>query len=173
MNMNSIRKLLAGSLLAAGALATGAAGISIATAADDAAVSPPPPGGPHGGPHGWHHHGHGHLLSQLNLSDSQKAQVKTIMTNAFPQMKSIHQQMQANSLKLQQTQPNDGNYASVVSEVSSANATLHSQMTTQKAEVRASVFKILTPAQQQQLQTLEAQQQAKRAAWGASHTRGQ
>jgi protein CpxP len=171
--MNSIRKLLAGSLLAAGALAAGAAGISIATAADDAAVNTPPPGGPHGGPHGWHHHGQGHLLSQLNLSDSQKAQVKTLLTTAFPQMKSIHQQMHVNSLKLQETQPNDANYANVVAEVSAANASLHSQMTTQKAEVRASVFKILTPAQQQQLQTLEAQQQAKRAAWGASHTRGQ
>jgi periplasmic protein CpxP/Spy len=157
--MNSIRKLLAGSLLAAGALAASAAGISIAAAADDAAVTPPPPGGPHGGPHGWHHRGPGRLLSKLNLTDAQKAQVKTIMTNAGPQMKSIHEQMRANSLKLRQTQPNDANYANVVSEVSQANAGLHSQMTTQRAEVRASVFKVLTPAQQQQLAALEAQMQ--------------
>ena len=63
--MISIRNLLAGSLLAAGALVTAATSISLATAADDTATTttPPPPG-----PHGWHHHGAGHLLSKLNLS---------------------------------------------------------------------------------------------------------
>ena len=162
--MISIRNLLAGSLLAAGALVTAATSISLATAADDTATTttPPPPG-----PHGWHHHGAGHLLSKLNLTDDQKEQIKTIMTNAGPQMKSIHQQMRANSLKLRQAQPTDSNYSSVVTEVSQANGTLHSQMIAQKEEVRASVFKVLTPAQQAQLKTLEAQMQARgHGAWG-------
>jgi periplasmic protein CpxP/Spy len=173
--MNSIRKLLAGSLLAAGALAITAASISIATAADEPAVAAPPAGG-HGG---WHHHRHGHghwMLSKLNLTDAQKAQVKSIMTAAGPQMKSIHQQMRANSMKLSQTAPNDGNYPSVVSEVSQANAQLHAQMITQKEQVRASVFKILTPAQQQQLAALKAEMTAKMQArqqqWAASHPQG-
>jgi periplasmic protein CpxP/Spy len=157
MNMKSIRNLLAGSLLAAGALLAAATSISIATAADDTTTATPPPGGPHG----WHHHGEGHLLSKLNLTDEQKAQVKTIMTNAAPQMKSIHQQMHANSLKLRQMQPTDSNYSSVVAEVSQANGTLHSQMIAQHAEVRASVFKILTPEQQTQLKALEAQMESR------------
>jgi len=167
MNMKSIRNLLAGSVLAAGALVTAAAGISIATAADDATTTTPPPG-PGQGPHGWHHHhGPGHLLSKLNLSEQQKTQIKGIMTSAGPQMKSIHQQMHANSLKLSQTRPDDSNYSSVVAEVSQANSTLHSQMTTQMAEVRASVFKILTPAQQTELMTLQAQMQNRpHGAWG-------
>jgi len=160
--MRSIRNLLAGSLLAAGALAAAATSISIAIAADDETAATPPPGGPHG----WHH-GPGHLLAQLNLTDDQKAQIKTIMTSAGPQMKTLHQQMQANSLKLRQTQPNDPNYANVVAEVSQSNASLHSQMTTQQAEVRSSVFKILTPAQQTQLAALEAQMQTRgHGAWG-------
>src|ERR1700759_3940762 len=99
--MNSNRKLLAGSLIAAGTLLTAAAGISIAIAADTtapAATTAAP--GPHGG---WHHH-HGHhggmLLSKLNLTPEQKASVKTIMANAGPQMKSIGQEMRANSQKL-------------------------------------------------------------------------
>jgi periplasmic protein CpxP/Spy len=174
MHMNSIRKLLAGSLLAAGALATAGASISIATAADAAAATTPPAGG-HGG---WHHHRHGHghwMLSKLNLTDAQKAQVKTIMTAAGPQMKSIHQQMHANSMKLSQTAPNDPNYAGTVSEVSQANASLHAQMITQREQVRASVFKVLTPAQQQQLAALKAEMQAKmqarHAAW-ASRAQG-
>ena len=155
--MKSNRNLLAGTLLAAGALVTAAASISIATAADEATT--PPPAAP--GPHGWHHHhGAGHLLSKLNLSAEQQASIKTIMANAAPQMKSIHQEMRANSLKLSQTQPTDANYASVVSQVTQANGSLHSQMITQKEAVRAQIFKVLTPAQQTQLATLKAQMQA-------------
>jgi Spy/CpxP family protein refolding chaperone len=154
--MKSIRTLLAGSLMAAATLATTAASISIATAADDAAT-PAAPAVP--GPHGWHHHEH--LLSKLNLSPEQQASIKTIMTNAGPQMKSIHQEMRANSLKLRSTQPNDPNYANVVAEVTQANGSLHSQMISQQAEVRAQVFKVLTTAQQTQLAALQAQMQAR------------
>ena len=149
--MKSIRNLLAGSLMAAATLATTATGISVATAADDTTAP---------GPHGWHHHA-GHLLSKLNLTPDQQASVKAIMANAGPEMKSIHQQMRANSLKLQNTQPNDPNYANVVAEVTQANGALHSQMISQQAEVRAQVFKVLTPAQQTQLQALQAQRQSR------------
>lgn len=173
--MNSIRKLLAGSLLAAGALATAAASISIATAADPAVTTPPT-----GGMGGWHHHhrhGSGHwMMSKLNLTDAQKAQVKSIMTAAGPQMKSIHQQMRANSMKLSQMAPTGGAYTATVQEVSQANATLHAQMITQREQIRASVYKVLTPAQQQQLATMKAEMQAKmqarQQAWAASHAQG-
>jgi periplasmic protein CpxP/Spy len=161
--MKSIRILLAGTLLAAGAFLTAATSISIASAADEAATAAPPAMGPHG----WHH-GAGHLYAKLNLSAEQKAEIKTIMAGAGPQMKSIHQQIRANSVKLRQTQPNDPNYPNVVAEVSQANASLHSQMTTMHEDVRAQVFKILTPAQQTQLAALQAQMQSRgHGAWGA------
>ena len=154
--MKSNRNLLAGTLLAAGALVTAAASISIATAADETTTAPPAAPGPHG----WHHHHGGHLLSKLNLSADQQASIKTIMANAGPQLKSIHQEMRANSLKLSQTQPTAANYQSVVSQVTQANGSLHSQMITQREAVRAQIFKVLTPAQQTQLATLKAQMQA-------------
>ena len=163
--MKSNRNLLAGTLLAAGALVTAAASISIATAADETTTAPPAAPGPHG----WHHHHGGHLLSKLNLSADQQASIKTIMANAGPQLKSIHQEMRANSLKLSQTQPTAANYQSVVSQVTQANGSLHSQMITQREAVRAQIFKVLTPAQQTQLATLQAQRQAQmqagRGAW--------
>jgi protein CpxP len=154
--MKSNRNLLAESLLAAGALLAAVTGISVATAADEATTATPAPG-----PQAWHHHhGAGHLLAKLNLSAEQQASVKTIMANAGPQMKSIHQEMRANSLKLRQTQPTDPNYANVVAQVTQANGSLHSQMITQKEAVRAQVFKVLTPAQQTQLVALQEQMQA-------------
>jgi Spy/CpxP family protein refolding chaperone len=159
--MNSIRKLLA-SALAAGALMTAGAGLSTASAADD---SMPPPAGAHG----WHHHGPMQMYSKLGLSDAQKAQIKTIMQSAHPQMESIHQQLHDNQLKLHQTQPNDPNYAQVVSQVSQADATLHAQLTTQMAGVRQEIFtKVLTPAQQTQLQQLEAEAEARMQAHHAA-----
>jgi protein CpxP len=157
--MKSNRNLLQAGLLAAGALLTAAAGISAASAADEA--TPATPATPAAaGAHRWHHDG-GHLLSKLNLSAEQQAAVKTIMTNAGPQMKSIHQEMRSNSLKLRQTQPSDANYANVVAQVTQANGSLHSQMISQREAVRAQVFKVLTPAQQTQLAALEAQMQAR------------
>ncbi|HEX3850684.1 MAG TPA: Spy/CpxP family protein refolding chaperone [Polyangiaceae bacterium] len=152
---------LGASLLASGALLAGAA-LSTVDAADATTAPPPPPAGAHG----WHHHHHGpwHMLSKLGLSDQQKAQVKTIFTNARPQMQSLHEQMRANHEKLEQTQPNDANYASIASQVSQTHGSLSAQMMTQQADIRAQIFKVLTPAQQTQLATLEAQMRARRQA---------
>jgi len=99
--MKPLRNLLAGTLLATGALMTAAAGISTA-AADEAATE-------------WHHgHGDGqwHMLRKLGLSPSQRQSIKDIMA-------------------------------------------------AQRAETRAQVFKVLTPAQQEQLKALEAERQAR------------
>jgi protein CpxP len=171
--MISTRNLLAGSVLAAGTLLTAAAGISIAAAADVTAPAAPAAQGQRGGWHHHHHHGMGMMLHKLNLTPEQQASVKTIMANAGPLMKSIAQEMRANSQKLRETQPTDGNYAAVVSQVTQANGSLHSQMITQRESVRAQVYKVLTPAQQTQLVALQAQMKAqmtaRHAAWAAQH----
>jgi protein CpxP len=154
--MKSNRTWLAAGMLAAGALIAGAAGTSIAAQDDTAAA--PGARGPHGGHQG--HDGLGKLLAQLNLSAQQQASVKAILANAQPQMKTLHEELRANRQKLQQTQPNDPNYANVVAQVTQDNGALHSQMITQHESVRAQVFKVLTPAQQTQLAALQAQAQA-------------
>jgi periplasmic protein CpxP/Spy len=166
--MKSIRNLLTTTLLTAGVVLTAATSAGVATAAADATAAPPPPPA---GAHGWHHHrGPWHLLGKLDLSAAQQQQIKDIMTAAHPQMQSLREQMHANSLKLQQTQPTDPNYSSIASQVSQTHGSLAAQAMTQRAEVRAQVFKVLTPAQQTQLATLEAQMQAhKHGPWGGQH----
>jgi protein CpxP len=152
--MKSIRNLLTTAFLTAGTMLTATAGISIASAADDA-VAAQPPAPP--GPHGWHHGGPWHLLGKLGLSAAQKQQIKDIMAAAHPQMQSLHQQMRANSLKMQQARPTDPNYANIASLTSQTHGTLSAQIMAQRADLRAQVFKVLTPEQQSQLATLEAQ----------------
>ncbi|HEY4445607.1 MAG TPA: Spy/CpxP family protein refolding chaperone [Steroidobacteraceae bacterium] len=152
--MKSIRNLLTATLVTAGGVLTAAAGMSLASAADEATGAQPP-----GSHEGHHHGGPWRLLGKLGLNAAQKQQIKEIMTAARPQMQTLHEQMQANSLKLRQTAPSDPNYPGVVSQVSQAEGSLAAQMMTQRADVRAQVFKVLTPAQQGQLATLEAQMQ--------------
>jgi len=168
--MKPIRNGLGASILAAGALLTAVGGISMSTAADVAttAASTTPPPGPE--PHGWHGHHHGpwHMLSKLGLSDAQKASIKTIMTNARPQMQSLHEQMHANSLKLRQTVPTDANYSSIAAQVSQTHGSLSAQMMAEQADIRGQIFKVLTPAQQTQLTALEAQMEA----WHGAHGPG-
>ena len=113
----------------------------------------------------------GFLYSKLGLTDAQKASIKSIMQTNGPQLKALHEQMQSNSLKLQQTQPTDPNYSNVVSQTASANATVHQQMDTLKATIRQEIYAKLTPAQQTQLQTLEAEMAARRAAHAAGTAR--
>ena len=128
--MKSIRNLLAGTAVGAGTV------FSIATAQSTTAPATPPAGA-----HGWHHHRHGEwLYSKLGLTDEQKASIKTIMQTNGPQMKALHEQLQNNSAKLQQTQPNDPNYSNVVSQTASANASVHQQMDTLKATIRQEIF---------------------------------
>jgi protein CpxP len=160
--MKSIRNVLTATLLAAGAVLTAATGMSIAGAAEEAAAPQTPPPA---GTHGWHH-GPWHLLGKLDLSAAQKQQIKDIMTTAHPQLQSLHEQMRANSLKLEQTKPTDPNYASIAAAVSQTHGSLSAQMMSQHSEIRAQVFKVLTPAQQTQLAALEAERQAKRQAHG-------
>jgi Spy/CpxP family protein refolding chaperone len=91
------------------------------------------------------------------LSAEQQASIKSIMTAAKPQMKSMHDQMRANHLKLMQTTPDDPNYGNVVAEVAQSNAALASQRTARAAELRTQMYAVLTPAQKTQLTALEAQ----------------
>jgi Spy/CpxP family protein refolding chaperone len=154
-NMKSIRYVLAGMVLAGGALLAVATGFSPASAADGASAATP-------GAPGERHHGFGpeHVFSKLGLTAEQKASIKSIVTAARPQMQTLHGQMQANHLKLIQTKPDDPNYANVVAAVAQSNATLASQRTTQAAELRSQMYAVLTPAQKAELATLEAQEAA-------------
>ena len=164
--MKPMRMVFAGILMAGGALLAATSALSTAAAADDAAAATtaagsPAAGTPGAGPHGWGRgpggDGPGHLYSKLGLSAEQQASIKSIMTAAKPQMKSMHDQMRANHLKLMQTKPDDPNYGNVVAEVAQSNAALASQRTTRAAELRTQMYAVLTPAQKTQLTALEAQ----------------
>jgi Spy/CpxP family protein refolding chaperone len=156
--MTAKRNWVAGVLFTGGALLAAGAGISIAIAADaadDAATAPAAAPGAH-----WRHHGRGpwRMYGKLGLTDDQKAAIKAIMAVDKPQLETLHEQMQANRLKLLQTNPGEPNFASVVAEVAQSNASLMTQRATREAELQTQIYTtVLTAAQKTQL---AAQQQA-------------
>ena len=152
-----LKRNMPAAILVTGGALLAAAGFSIAAAADSAASTAPAATAPGDCPNGHHGWGAGHIYSKLGLSSDQEASIKAIMTAAKPQMKSMHEQMKANHLKLMQTKPDDPNYANVVAEVAQSNATLAAQRTSQQSELRAQMYAVLTPAQKTQLAALQAQ----------------
>ncbi len=170
--MKAIRIFVAGTLASGAVLIAASLPLAMAgatpQAADGAAAATAPGGGTMGGPRG-HRHGFGlaHLYSKLGLTADQQASVKSILDAARPGLKSLHQQMRANSLKLRQTTPDDPNYASIAAEVSQTHGTLSTQLVAQMADVRSQLYAVLTPAQKTQLAALQAQRQANGAKrWG-------
>ena len=157
--MKSTRMFVTAAVAAGAALVAAALPATLAGAQDTAAVAAPPAGGPHhGGP--GHEFGPMHLYHQLGLSTEQQAEIKSILTAARPAMQSLQEQERANEGKLRKTSPDDPNYASVSAEVSQTHGNLASQVSAERAEVRAQIYALLTPAQKTQLTALEAKAEA-------------
>jgi Spy/CpxP family protein refolding chaperone len=157
----------AGVVVTGGALLAAAAGFPVARAADEAATAGAAAPAPASPKDQWHRHGRGpwHMYSKLGLTADQKTAIKSIMNAERPEMEALHQQMQANRLKLLQTNPGESNYASVVAEVAQSNAALMTQHATQNAAVQTKIYTtVLTAEQKAQLATLQQEWAAKIAA---------
>ncbi|MEW9623441.1 Spy/CpxP family protein refolding chaperone [Rhodanobacter geophilus] len=151
-----MRKNLILGLALSSALAIG----SFAVAAQGA----PGPGG-HGG---WGHHGERHgmmALHKLNLTDAQKASIKQIMKSSFAQNKGQFQALRQQKQAFEAMNPNDPGYQAAAASLAQAEGAATTARVQQMANVRAQIYNVLTPAQQSQLATMKAQQQARRQQW--------
>lgn len=128
---------------------------------------------PGAGGEGWHHHHRGgalmHELKALNLSDSQKASVKTLFQNARQQLKPQFEAVRTQREALNATTPGTAAYNNAASALATAASAAASARVQQEAELRTQIYALLTDAQKQQLATLQAQHQAKVAQWQAQH----
>lgn len=126
--------------------------------------------------HGWHgHHGMamgGHMYDQLNLSDAQRAQIKQLTQQDFaqakPQMQALRQARQA----FESTAPGTADYQTAASNLAEAEADAARTRTTNRANLRAQIYQVLTPAQRTQLASIRADHKAKMQQWRESHTQG-
>jgi len=121
-----------------------------------------------GGPGGWGHHGghHGMMdLHKLDLSDAQKASIKQIMKSSFEQNKGQRQALRQQRDAFEAMKPTDPGYQAAAASLAQAEGAATTARIQQQANVRAQIYNVLTPAQQAQLATMKAQQQARRQQW--------
>jgi Spy/CpxP family protein refolding chaperone len=136
---------------------------------------------PQAGPHaGWSHHGGKHgmkMLEQLNLTAEQKASVKQIMKSHFEQNKGQWQQLRQQRRAFEAMKPTDSDYQSAAASLADAEGKAAIARVQQMANVRADIYKVLTPEQQTKLESLKAERmakhEAKRKKWRDSHMQRQ
>jgi Spy/CpxP family protein refolding chaperone len=126
------------------------------------------------GGHHWHHHHHhgfmGFVLHKLNLQDSQKTMVKSILAGEKSQFQALRASVKANRQALATTPPTDPGYPALV-QTAQTNAATRIKLETQ---TWTAVYQnVLTKAQQEAVPGIVAAAQAAReqrvAAWKAQH----
>jgi len=109
--------------------------------------------GPGGGP-GWgHQHGPmGHMFADLNLTDAQKQQVKSIMEANKANMHGLMQQMMQNRLAMLQATSNGAYDQAKIQALATQKAQIEVQMTMQHEALQHQIYtQVLTPEQRTQL----------------------
>lgn len=123
-----------------------------------AADSPPPP--MHGHRFGINGQGVGFFAKQLNLTDDQQAQMKTIMEKSHTSMKPLMQQSHQIDQQLRQYVMgayDDGQ----VQKLASQKAQIEAQLTVAQTKVHNQLFQLLTPDQQAKAKQMVAEHEAR------------
>lgn len=115
--------------------------------------------GPHkgfGGPGGP---GMGFALHELNLTDAQKTQVKTIMQANHASMKPLMLQLEQNRLALLNATANGAYDAAKIQALANQQAVLQAQMTVNREAMQHQIYtQVLTADQQAKAEQLRAQE---------------
>ncbi len=118
------------------------------------------------GKHGGHQMMIGMLMKDLNLSDSQKTQFKTLMQDGKADHQALREQMKGFKEKLKTQFLSDSfDSATLKAELAQVSKPNASEMSTKMATKLVAAWQILTPAQQSQLETKLSQMEARFAQW--------
>jgi periplasmic protein CpxP/Spy len=119
---------------------------------------PPPPMQGHG--FGMEGRGMGFFAKQLNLTDDQQAQMKTIMESAHTSMKPLMQQ--SHQIDQQLRQYVMGTYSDLpVQKLAQQKAQIEAQLTVAQTKVHNQLFQLLTPDQQAKAKQMIANHEAR------------
>ncbi|HTD27908.1 MAG TPA: Spy/CpxP family protein refolding chaperone [Xanthomonadaceae bacterium] len=118
-----------------------------------------------GGLHGHHGGGEMMILHKLDLSDTQRANIKQIVSSSREQFKSSHQALRQQRDAFEAMSPTSAGYQAAASSLAKAEAQATQDRVMRMADLRAKIYTVLTPAQQSQIATLKAQQQTRRQQW--------
>lgn len=145
-------KLLSVGLLAVAMGATiGSAGMSFAQASDAApaagAAAPVGSSGPHGG-WGGHRRGEGFISRKLNLTEAQRAQIKTIFEAQRATMRPVMQQMAQNRAAMLTATAGGAFDQAKVQAIAAQQAQLEAQLTVQRKSVESQIYNTVLTSEQ-------------------------
>lgn len=116
------------------------------------------------------------LFQQLNLTDSQKSSVRKLMRESFAKARPELQALQEKRMAFNQATPGSANYRAMANDLAQAQASAAHAEVLREADLRTKIYELLTPAQRQQLASIQAQRRAQiqqrrhaRSAPAASH----
>lgn len=133
-----------------------------------AAVAQDMPEGP------MHMHGHGMFGGMLpfhavNLTDTQKTQIKQLYQNAKPTMKPLFEQLRQNHEAMIQL-VTSGEFSQAKAQALAAQSSqLLSQLAVLHASITAQAFQLLTPEQKTQMTQVLAERQQRMQQWMQQH----
>ncbi len=114
---------------------------------------------------GWHGHGQHHMAwmaKELNLTDAQKQEVKTMMQSQHATMRPLVQQLAENRKALLAATANGAFDQAKVTAIANQQAQLMAQVMVQKESMRHQIYtQVLTPDQRTTADQMRAKQMAR------------
>jgi Spy/CpxP family protein refolding chaperone len=102
----------------------------------------------------------GFFAKSLNLTDDQKAQMKTIMQKEHASMEPVEQQMRQTHEALRQYEQGTFDEAKVRA-LAAQQAQAHIELTVAQTRIHNEMFQLLTPEQQTQLKMMQTRHEAR------------
>lgn len=133
-------------------------GTAIANSQTAETAPPPPP--MHGHEFGMGGPMMGFFARELNLTDDQKAQMKSIMEKEHPALTPLMQQQRQFDVQLRQYVEGSFDQAKVQA-LATQKAQIQAQLTVQETRIHNELYQLLTTDQQSQLKQLEAKHEAR------------
>ena len=105
------------------------------------------------GPMPMHRHGFGEMLPfhAVNLTDTQRTQIKQLYENAKPTMKPLFEQLRQNHEAMIQLVTSGGFDQAKAQALAAQSSQIHSQLAVQHASIAAQAYQLLTPEQKTQM----------------------
>ncbi len=133
-------------------------GTAIAKSQTSSDTPPPPP--MHGHEFGMGPGPMGFFAKQLNLTDEQKTQMKSVMQKEHPAMKPLMEQQHQIDVQLRQYVEGTFN-AEKVQALASQKAQIQTQLTVAETRIHNELYQLLTSDQQAQVKQMEANHEAR------------
>lgn len=112
--------------------------------------------------HGKHHGGHHRLFKELNLTDAQKNQVKSIMTEGRAKIKPLAQKLKDGRDQLRALRKAGQFDEAKVRTIAKGQADILTDMIVEKERMQSRIYAVLTPEQRAKAEQI-------RESWKAQH----